>query len=57
MNITKAKYAKNELSNKEDRIYATIDGKELVVPIDNQNKDYNVILEWIAKGNTVEAAD
>ena len=57
MNITKAKYAKNELSNKEDRIYATIDGKELVVPIDNQNKDYNVILEWIAKGNTVQAAD
>jgi len=57
MNITKAKYAKNELSNKEDRIYATIDGEELVVPIDNQNKDYKAILEWIAKGNTVEEAD
>ncbi len=56
MNITKAKYAKNELSNKEDRIYATIDGEELVVPIDNQNKDYKAILEWVAKGNTVEAA-
>jgi len=57
MNITKAKYAKNELSNKKDRIYATIDGEELVVPIDNQNKDYKAILEWIAKGNTVEEAD
>tara|TARA_R100000278_G_scaffold109378_1_gene86346 strand:- start:1045 stop:1218 length:174 start_codon:yes stop_codon:yes gene_type:complete len=57
MNITKAKYAKNELSNKEDRIYATIDGEELVVPIDNQNRDYKAILEWIAKGNTVEEAD
>ena len=57
MNITKAKYAKNEFSNKEDRIYATIDGEELTVPIDNGNRHYIAILEWVAEGNTAEAAD
>ena len=57
MKITKAKYAKNEFSNKEDRIYATIDGEELTVPIDNGNRHYIAILEWVAEGNTAEAAD
>ena len=27
------------------------------VPIDEENKDYRAILEWVAEGNTIEEAD
>ena len=28
-----------------------------VIPMDNDNTDYQEYLEWIAKGNTIEEAD
>ena len=28
-----------------------------IIPTDNSNKDYQEYLEWVAKGNTAEAAD
>ena len=27
------------------------------IPLDNNNKDYQQYLEWVAEGNTAEAAD
>ena len=31
--------------------------KELSVPIDNENTDYQNILQWVADGNTIAEAD
>tara|TARA_R110002012_G_scaffold277878_1_gene465403 strand:+ start:298 stop:486 length:189 start_codon:yes stop_codon:yes gene_type:complete len=31
--------------------------KELSVPIDNENTDYQNILQWVEDGNTIEEAD
>tara|TARA_R100000458_G_C8160807_1_gene164918 strand:+ start:495 stop:680 length:186 start_codon:yes stop_codon:yes gene_type:complete len=31
--------------------------KILSVPIDNENTDYQNILQWVAEGNTIEEAD
>jgi hypothetical protein len=51
MNITTAKYNKDNGS-----INATIDGQEMSVPLDPANRHYAAILEWVADGNTIEAA-
>jgi len=39
--------------------YPTVNGliKSLSVPIDNDNTDYQEILQWVADGNTIEEAD
>jgi len=34
-----------------------LDGKISDVPKDEANKDYKLILEWVADGNTIEEAD
>ena len=57
MNITKAKYLINEMSNKNTSITCTIDGQEMSVPLDPANRHYQAILEWVEDGNTVEDAD
>ena len=58
MNITKAKYQSNPLGeNENSHIEVTIDGKELVVPVNSQNRHYIAIQEWLAEGNTIEEAD
>ena len=58
MNITKAKYQSNPLGENENlHIEATINGKELVVPVNSQNRHYQAIQEWVAKGNKIEDAD
>ena len=33
------------------------DGKIFSVPVDPANRHYQAIQEWVAKGNTIEAAD
>ena len=35
----------------------TIDGKKISVPLDEANKDYQNILQWVADGNTIQEAD
>ena len=58
--ITKAKYIAitDPAGNKStDTIKATINGVEVFVPINTNNKDYVAILEWVADGNTIEEAD
>ena len=53
MIVTSAKYENEE----KTMIDATIDGQEMSVPLDPANRHYAAILEWVADGNTIEAAD
>jgi len=52
MNITNATYLKNQ-EGENSEIKATIDGKEMYVPLDTDNRHYQAIQEWIADGGTV----
>ena len=52
MNITLAKYGFDNAC-----IIATIDGIEMVVPLDTANRHYQEIQEWVAEGNKIEDAD
>ena len=40
-----------------DALRATIDGVEMSVPKDPDNRHYAAILEWVAEGNTIAEAD
>jgi len=55
MNITSAQYIADEGTN--ICIQATIDGRELSVPLDPANRHYQAIQEWVAEGNTIQEAD
>ena len=57
MNITKAKLVKNEFTSTVDQVNLTIDGVVYAVPFDEANRHYQAYLEWVAEGNTAEAAD
>jgi len=62
MKIESAKYMKFDPSQPDirpgiDCINAVIDGHLCGVPIDEENTDYQAILEWVAEGNTIEPAD
>mgnify|MGYP003673679047 FL=1 len=55
-NITSARYTLNT-DGKNSAINATIDGLQMSVPLDPANRHYEAILEWVADGNTIEAAE
>jgi len=58
--ITKAKYIAftDPAGNTSNTtIKATIDGKEVFVPLTTDNKEYVAIQKWVADGNTIEDAD
>ena len=55
MVVTEAKYGK-DFNNENCGIVATIDGINMQVPLDPVNRHYEAILEWVADGNTIEAA-
>ena len=38
-------------------IKATIDNVASFVPLDPDNRHYQAIQDWVAKGNTIEEAD
>tara|TARA_Y100001938_G_scaffold127811_1_gene181037 strand:+ start:396 stop:578 length:183 start_codon:yes stop_codon:yes gene_type:complete len=60
MIITNAKYyaTTDPAGNKSNTtIKATINGKEVFVPLTTDNKEYVAIQEWVAEGNTIEEAD
>lgn len=58
MSITSAKYIKDEYGdNKNCGIKATIDGRNLCVPLDPDNTEYKEIQKWVAEGNKIEDAD
>ena len=56
MNIESAKYFSFQ-GNDKASIIATINGKNLSVPIDENNSDFQAIQEWVAEGNKIEDAD
>tara|TARA_R100000231_G_scaffold40811_1_gene35562 strand:+ start:362 stop:553 length:192 start_codon:yes stop_codon:yes gene_type:complete len=56
--ITSAKYLKDVISNQTDTILAVINGKEISVPIDDDNRHYQSIKRQVDAGTlTIEAAD
>ena len=59
MTIKTAKLKNNLEGNKTECILITFenDPKIWSVPLDPGNKDYSEYLEWVAAGNTAEAAD
>ena len=57
MNITKVKKKIDLLTKSERILEVTIDGKVVWVPQVNGNRHYQAVLEWVAAGNTIEAAD
>ena len=58
MNITQAQYFKNNISNKNEAIKATIDGQEWFVPLDPDNRHYAEILKQVKEGTlTIKDAE
>jgi len=55
MLIANAKYIEVDGSNKA--IKATINGVEWSVPLDENNRHFIAIQEWVAEGNKIEDAD
>ena len=55
-NITEAQYI-IDIAGNNFAVKATIDGQEMFVPLDSPNTHYAAILEWVADGNTIAAAD
>tara|TARA_B100000674_G_scaffold227989_1_gene187526 strand:- start:330 stop:503 length:174 start_codon:yes stop_codon:yes gene_type:complete len=57
MNIKSAKYEKDPLRDGNIGIFATIDDVVTFVPINDKNRHYQAIQEWVAEGNKIEEAD
>ena len=57
MNVTNAKYIDTQSTGVNQSIKATIDGTEMFVPLDPDNRHYQAIQEWVAEGNTIAEAD
>ena len=58
--ITNVRYKKETRTQKDGTeevitigILAEFDGVEICVPIDEANRHYQEILEWVAEGNTI----
>ena len=57
MNVTSAQY-NVDLDGNKNWVKATIDGQEMLVPINETgNRHWQALQEWVAKGNTIEEAD
>jgi len=56
MEIKSAKYL-NLINGKKSVQVKDINDKEFSVPMANDNTDYQIVLEWVAEGNTIEEAD
>lgn len=54
--ITSAQFCTN-LNGEQSSVKATIEGIEMLVPLDPANRHYAAILEWVADGNTIQEAD
>ena len=52
------KLVKNPFSNTEESVkIVDSDSNTKFIPFDEANTDYQEYLEWVAQGNTAEAAD
>ena len=54
--INTCKYFKDAISNNQNIMVTTNDGRLFWVPIDNANTDYKAVLTWVDAGNTITAA-
>lgn len=54
--VTSAQYTQND-NSENTAVLATIDGVQVSVPMDNANRHYQAILDWVAEGNTIQAAN
>jgi hypothetical protein len=58
MNIQNPKYLKNDKTNENIGVEATIDGTKCSVPLDTANRHYAEILKQVADGDiTIAEAD
>ena len=57
MNITSAQYILDPDTLNNACIRATINEIVCLVPIAEDNTDYQAIQKWVADGNTIEEAD
>ena len=53
---TNAKWVLDPLGDKT-AIQVEINGETSSVPVDNYNKNYVELMEWVAEGNTIAPAD
>ena len=56
MNITSAQYIWNDMTNENTSIKATIDGQEMHIPLDLNNRHYAEIMRQVDAG-TLTIAD
>ena len=56
MEIKSAKYLNLINGEKSVQVIATKD-RIISVPMADDNTDYQIVLEWVAEGNTIEEAD
>jgi hypothetical protein len=51
--VTSAKWLPDLLTGENKNIRAVIDGVEVIVPLVDGNRDYNLVLAWVRDGNTI----
>ena len=51
------KLIKNPFTNVIDQVKTQVDDVITIIPFAEANTDYQKYLEWVAEGNTAEAAD
>tara|TARA_A100000172_G_C3001797_1_gene96546 strand:+ start:626 stop:808 length:183 start_codon:yes stop_codon:yes gene_type:complete len=51
------KFIKHPISGDNGGILLYKDGKTYSIPLNDENTDYQAYLDWVAEGNTAEAAD
>ena len=56
MQILNAQYFRSSISGEINSLVATVDGQEVYIPILEDNRHYQAILDWVADGNTIQDA-
>ncbi len=51
------KLYKSPIDGTTSVIFKQVNGLKISIPFNEENRDYQEYLEWVAEGNTAEAAD